>query len=158
MLQIEDAAPFLAMDRLEWALGTPLGRDARAWCDRLSRGLVQVTTALDGHTARAESREGWLARVADRDLLRFIQPVCQVCAVCQDHRNLRVAVAGLQALLDDAVRRLEDAPRWLDGAPAAVQLHEVWRLGRELVEVLRAHLRTERCLRGHTEELQHTVP
>jgi hypothetical protein len=151
MWQIEGAALPLVIDRLEWALSTPLGREASAWCARVSRGLAQVRTALDCHAAQVESRGGLFARVADRDLLPFTEPVRQARALCQEHENLSVAVAGLQALLDDAARRL-------DSPLAAVRLHEVWKLGGELVDVLRAHLRTERCLHGHAEELQHTAP
>jgi hypothetical protein len=150
MWQTEDAALPLAIDRLKWALGTPLGRDAGAWCDRVSRGLAQIRTALGCHAAQVKSREGWLARVAGRDLLLFTEPVRQACAVGQEHRNLRVAAAGLQALLDDAARRL-------DSPPAAVRLHEVWKLGGELVAVLRAHVRTERCLRASAEEVGHAA-
>jgi hypothetical protein len=32
-----------------------------------------------------------------------------------------------------------------------VRLHEVWKLGRELVAALRAHARAERCLCGDAE-------
>jgi hypothetical protein len=150
MLQTEDAALPLAVDRLEWALGTPLGPDACAWCDRVGRSLAHVRTALDGHAAHAESREGLLTRVTDRDLLPFTAPVRRARALWQEHRNLRVAVAGLRALLDEEARRRH-------ASPAAMRLHEVWKLGSELVAVLRAHVRTERCLqrclRGEAEEL-----
>ena len=123
MWQTEDAALYLAMDRLEWALGTLLGRDARAWCDRVSRGLAQVRTALDRHAAQVESREGLFARVADRDLLPFTEPVRQVRTLCQEHRNLRVAVAGLQALLDEGARRLDFALQ-TPNAPVLLERHE----------------------------------
>jgi hypothetical protein len=145
MLQTEDAALPLAIDRLEWALGTPLGRDTRAWCARVRRGLAQVKTALDRHAAEVESGEGLLARVADWDLLPFTEPVCQARALWQEHRDLCVAIVGLQALLDDAVRR----PVF---PPAGVRLHEIWKLGRELVTVVHAHVRTEKCLRGEMED------
>ena len=41
-----------------------------------------------------------------------------------------------------------------DSQSAAVRLHEVWKLGEELVAVLRAHLRAERSLRGDAEEVR----
>jgi hypothetical protein len=141
MLPTEDIALSLAIDRLEWALGTPLGRDPHAWCDRVSRGLAQVKTTLASHAAHVESAKGLFAQVVELGLLPFTTPARQLAALCQEHQNLRVAVAGLQALLDDAARG-RDAP------PAVVRFHEVWKLGSELVTVLRAHVGSERCLRG----------
>jgi hypothetical protein len=73
--------------------------------------------------------------------LPFTAPARQVAALCQEHQNLRAAVAGLQVLLDDAARGR-------DGPSATVKFHEVWKLACELVVVLRAHVRTERCLRA----------
>jgi hypothetical protein len=144
MLPTEDAALALAIERLEWALGTPLGRDAQPWCDRVSRGLAQVTTALERHAAQVESPGGWVAQVAQRDLLPFTATARQARALCQEYRNLRVVVAGLQALLDGEARR-PDSPR------AGMRLHELWKLGRELAAALRAHVRTEQRLGGDEE-------
>jgi hypothetical protein len=122
MMQTDDAALALAIDRLEWALGTPLGRDAGAWCDRVGRGLAHVKTALDRHAAEVESPAGLFDQVAGRGLLPFTAPARQVTALCQEHRNLRATVAGLRALLDEATRRR-------DSRPAALRLHEVRKLG-----------------------------
>ena len=143
MLQTEDAALALAIDRLEWALGTPL--DAGAWCDRVGRSLAHVRAALDRHAAEVESPEGLFARVTEHGFLPFTAPARQVTALWQDHRNLRAAVAGLRALLGGEARR-PNSPR------AGVRLHEVWKLGRELAAALRAHVEAEQCLCGDAED------
>jgi hypothetical protein len=147
MLPTEDGALALAIDRLEWALGTSFGRDLCAWWDGVGRALAQVKTALDRHAAQVESATGLFAVVAERDLLPFTGPARQVAALRQEHRNLRVAVADLQALFTRAARGL-DAP------PAAVWFHEVWNDGGELVAALRALVSTARWLRGDDDEVR----